>query len=111
MGGDAVFDRVAAATEAAEEYRALVAIACAHGGRPLLAGAADLGKVQDSLRQMKPGLTDANLAEAVQTAREVVNHGRGIHKKILVLSDEQKSGWQIDNASAWKLALGDGAGN
>jgi hypothetical protein len=78
--------------------------------RPLAAGSSDLSKARETLGQMKPGVTDAHLADAVRAAREVVNHGRGVHKKILVLGDEQKSGWQIDDATAWKLALGDGAG-
>src|SRR5258708_3013787 len=79
--------------------------------RPIQPATTDFTKIQHALRQSKPGPTDSNLAEAVQQAREIVNHGRGVHKKILVLSDEQKSGWQIENAAAWKLALSDGAGN
>ena len=78
--------------------------------RPMAVGSADLPKARETLGQMKPGLTDGNVADAVRVAREIVNHGRGVHKKILVLGDEQKSGWQIEDAAVWKVALGDGAG-
>ena len=71
----------------------------------------ELGNIRKSLKEMKPGLTDANLVDAVRTARDVLNRGRGINKKIIIISDEQKIGWQIDNAAAWKLALGNGAGD
>ena len=77
---------------------------------PATAGAGELSKVSDALAKMKPGLTAANLAQAVQMAHEAVKHGRGAHKKIIVLSDEQKSSWQIDNLPAWKSALADASG-
>ncbi len=78
--------------------------------RPMAFGSDELQKVNDSIGKLKPGLTRANLAPAVQAAREMVSHGRGVHKKIIVLSDEQKTSWQLDNLPAWKSALADASG-
>ena len=78
--------------------------------RPLAANSADLAKLRDTLAHTKPGLTDAGLTEAVRAARDVLNRGRGVHKKIIILSDEQKLSWQTDNPAAWKSALADSTG-
>jgi hypothetical protein len=53
------------------------------------------------------GLTDASIPDAVQAARDLVNHGGNIRKQIFVISDEQRTGWLIDNQTAWRNALGD----
>lgn len=68
------------------------------------------GKVLAALRQTKPGTTDANVAEAVRTAVELVGHGRNVRKMVLVCSDDQRTNWAIGDEGAWKLALGDREG-
>jgi hypothetical protein len=68
------------------------------------------GQVLAGLRQTKPGTTDANVAEAVRTAMELVAHGRNTRKMVLVCSDDQRTNWAIGDEGAWKLALGDREG-
>src|SRR5688572_6862751 len=58
------------------------------------------------LKDLGPGLSDASIPDAVQTARELVADGRNARKMILVLSDEQRGNWSIDDHAAWSLALG-----
>ena len=69
--------------------------------------AADIDRLVQTLRQMKPGLTDASIPEAVQAARDTINKGRNPQKLILIVSDDQRSNWSIDNLAAWHAALGD----
>jgi len=64
-------------------------------------------RLRQQLRHMRPGMTDADIPAALQAARELVQHGKNVSKMILVLSDEQRSNWQIGNAGAWRMALGD----
>ncbi len=61
----------------------------------------------DALRQLPPGLTDASIPDALGTARDVINHGRNARKLLLVLSDEQRSGFKPEDPLAWSTALGD----
>src|SRR5256885_1971939 len=74
---------------------------------PVRSGAAK--DVRDKLRQLKPGMTAASVPDAVQAAREVLARGPNAQKVILVVTDEQRNAWQIDNAAAWAGALGDRA--
>jgi hypothetical protein len=78
--------------------------------RPIPGSSSDVPKLRESLHQLAPGTTDASIPAGVQAARDVINHGRGVHKKVIVISDEQKTGWQPENAPAWKTALADGGG-
>ena len=59
------------------------------------------------LKEMGPGQSDASIPDAVQTARELIAEGRNARKMILVVSDEQRVNWGIDNNAAWQLALGE----
>jgi hypothetical protein len=70
------------------------------------AGAAD---VRRRLRQLKPGMTAAAVPDAIQAARELLARGPNAQKVILVVTDEQRNAWRIDDASAWSAALGDRA--
>lgn len=72
---------------------------------PVRSGAANA--LRDRLRQFKPGKTAANVPDAVQAARELLARGPNARKVILVLTDEQRNAWLIDNAGAWSGALGD----
>ncbi len=75
---------------------------------PLPARAAN--EVRDALHQMKPGLSDASIPDAVRTARELLErHGHNLRKTIIVVSDEQSSGWQAEDDAAWRLAVGSSA--
>jgi hypothetical protein len=77
---------------------------------PASRGSTDLEKTRTALNSLKPGLTDAHIADAVQSARQIVNRGRGAQKKIIIIGDDQKSGWQLDNPAAWKAATTSDAG-
>src|SRR5687768_9756728 len=61
-------------------------------------GASDVTK---RLREMKPGLTAAATPDAVQAAREQLARGPNAQKVILVVSDEQRNAWHVENAGAW----------
>jgi hypothetical protein len=77
---------------------------------PVPVGVRDGARVTDlknQLHQLKPGLTDCSIAEAVESAREVLRNGRNLRKVVLVVSDEQKGNWQIGDNAAWQRALGD----
>ncbi len=74
-----------------------------------VAGKQNVQKLTQDLRQLKPGLTDASIPDAVQTVRELIDRGRNVRKLIIVISDEQRSGWRIDDNTAWRRALGDQA--
>jgi hypothetical protein len=111
-GVDLVVDQISPALRPSDTLSVILA---EHAPRPLNerpvpAGSSDIGKLREALRQTKVGTTDASVPQAIQVARDVVNHGRGIHKKIVVISDEQRVGWQVGDATAWKIALSDGAG-
>src|SRR5271170_2342045 len=61
--------------------------------------------VLQQLHELKPGITDANIPQAVEAATEVVNRGRNIRKLIIIVSDEQRSNWSIGSDTAWQAAL------
>jgi hypothetical protein len=63
------------------------------------------GTVLQQLHQLKPGITDANIPQAIEAATEVVNRGRNLRKLILVVSDEQRSNWSIGSDTAWQSAI------
>lgn len=72
---------------------------------PLPAQAAN--EVRDALHQMKPGLSDGSIPAAVRMAKELLDrHGHNLRKTIIVVSDEQRTGWQVDDDAAWRLAVG-----
>ncbi len=62
------------------------------------------GRVLQQLREMKPGLTDANIPAAVQAATELADRGRNLRKLVVILSDDQRSNWNVGNDTAWKLS-------
>lgn len=67
----------------------------------------DTEKLLQTLRQMPPGRTDATMPDAVQAARDAVNRGPNPLKLILIVSDEQRSNFALENLPAWRAALGD----
>lgn len=69
-----------------------------------------LKQLGDSLKQLKPGQTDANIPEAVAAARDLANHGRNLRKLVIVITDEQRSNWQIENPEPWYVAVDDAGG-
>ncbi len=80
--------------------------------RPV-AGAANVTALLDTLHQevkANAGLTDAALPDAIGAARSLINHGGNIRKMIFVITDEQRSGWLIENQNVWRNALGGLAG-
>lgn len=114
--GDAtVYDRgVAAVAELAKSMRpndTLTVVLAEHRPQPqsirLAPGRA--GEVANKLKELGPGMSDASIPDAVQAARELIAEGRNARKMILVVSDEQRNNWGIDNNSAWQLALGERA--
>jgi len=68
------------------------------------------GKLPDELsklRKLKPGLSDASIPDAVQAARDLITRkGRNTRKVIIVVSDAQRTGWQIESINSWNAALG-----
>ncbi|HEY8667931.1 MAG TPA: BatA domain-containing protein [Tepidisphaeraceae bacterium] len=66
-----------------------------------------VGRVLENLHKLKAGITDGPIADAVASARDVLNHGRNPRKVIIVLSDEQRSAWRVEDNGAWRRALGD----
>ncbi len=63
------------------------------------------GSTLQELHGMKPGVTDADIPQAIQAAAEVLNRGRNLRKLIVVVSDQQRSNWSIGNDSAWHAAM------
>jgi len=66
----------------------------------------DLSRTIDQLKKMKPGLSDGPLPEAIQAAREVLARGRNGRKAIIVISDAQRTGWKVQDMTAWNAAVG-----
>ncbi len=64
-------------------------------------------EIQKKLHELKPGLTDASIPDSVQAAREQIARGPNTQKMVLVVSDDQRNGWKIENNSAWRAALGE----
>jgi hypothetical protein len=67
------------------------------------------GEWENTLRQLhelKPGITEADIPQAVQAATELLNRGHNLRKLILIISDQQRSNWSIGSDSAWHAALG-----
>jgi hypothetical protein len=61
--------------------------------------------VLQQLREIKPGLTSANIPAAVQAANEMAGRGRNMRKLVVVISDDQKSNWAVGNDGAWRLTV------
>ena len=73
---------------------------------PVPAPAADAAKLGQSLRQLKPGTTDCSIPAAVGVARQILSHGPNSRKLVLILSDQQRTNWQIGDSGAWRAASG-----
>jgi hypothetical protein len=67
---------------------------------------ANASDVPRKLSELKPGMSDASIPDAIRTAREVIGEGKNVRKMILVLSDEQRTGWSVDDDAAWRMAVG-----
>ncbi|MGN6370051.1 MAG: BatA domain-containing protein [Phycisphaerae bacterium] len=63
------------------------------------------GSILQQLHALKPGITDANIPQAIEAATEVINRGRNLRKLVLVVSDEQRSNWGIGSDAVWGPAL------
>ena len=63
-------------------------------------------EVLDALRQLPAPRTDSSIPDALLTARELLNHAPNTRKLIVILSDEQRSGFQIPSEAPWRNALG-----
>jgi hypothetical protein len=61
--------------------------------------------ILQQLHATRPGITDANIPQAIEAATEVINRGRNLHKMVLVVSDEQRSNWGIGSDAVWGPAL------
>jgi hypothetical protein len=73
---------------------------------PVVLGGSNGGewsRVLQQLREIKPGLTDANIPAAVQAASDLAARGRNVRKLVVVISDDQKSNWAVGNDAAWRL--------
>ncbi|HEX5243650.1 MAG TPA: BatA domain-containing protein [Tepidisphaeraceae bacterium] len=68
------------------------------------ASARDVPGLLQALAQLKPGLTDCSIPQAIDSARAFLDHGRNARKLVIVASDEQKTNWQIGQTPAWSLA-------
>ncbi len=66
-----------------------------------------LAKLRDQIHALKPGMTDCTIPESIEAAREVLRHGLNRRKMVLVVSDEQKSNWDIGDNAAWQRAIGE----
>ncbi len=60
----------------------------------------------ETLRQMPAGMTDGPIPDAIAEAREVLARGHNFHKIILVVSDQQRSGWRVEDEGTWRSAIG-----
>lgn len=67
----------------------------------------DIARLDAALHSVAPGMTDCNIPEAIEAAREVVTRGLNSRKVVLVVSDEQKNNWSIADFAAWQRAVGD----
>ncbi len=63
-------------------------------------------KTLQSLHQLKPGMTKADIPAAVAVGRELLAHGYNTRKLILIISDDQRSNWSPGEDALWKLAAG-----
>ena len=68
------------------------------------------GKLPDELnrlRRLKPGLSDASHPRR-RPGRARPDHpqGRNTRKVIIVVSDAQRTGWQVESVTSWNAALG-----
>jgi len=114
--GQTVFERGVALTERAlDQLRpasTLSVILAEHRPRPLNTEPikhTDQRAVEQLRRQLHKqgqGMTDCSIPEAIGAARHVLTRGRNPDKLILVLSDEQRSNWQIQNDALWRAAEG-----
>lgn len=80
---------------AEHEPRALMALPVVHP---------NVDELRTLVHELKPGLTDGPIPAAVARARQLIGRGRNMRKVIVVFSDEQRAGWDLDNEAAWKLA-------
>ena len=70
-----------------------------------------MAQLHATIHDLKPGTTDCTIPEAIEAAREIVNHGPNIRKIVLVVSDQQKANWSIGDFAAWKRAIGEDSSN
>lgn len=76
---------------------------------PVPLGARDLrklGELKSQVHALPLGSTDCSIPEAIESAREVLNRGRNSRKMVLVVSDQQRANWAINESAAWQRAVG-----
>src|SRR5665213_206468 len=77
---------------------------------PVPLSARDVGnltRVRGQLQALKPGTTDGSIPIAIEAAREVLRRGPNLRKVVLVVSDDQKTSWDVGETAAWQRAVGD----
>src|SRR6185312_3354526 len=118
-GGQTVFNRALAALQniiaqigpndtisvilAEHTPRALTTTPIRSGSR------SELESLDQGLGKLKPGMTDCNIPESISAARTQLFNGPNPAKIILVLSDQQRENWQVDDDALWTTAVGDRA--
>ena len=116
-GGQTVFDRSLAVTEKMLEQLkpndTFTVVLAEHAAKPLNVQPikkSDGGAIQQlrqRLGQEKEGMTDCSIPEAISAARRVLAAGRNVNKLIVVISDQQRANWHINDDALWRAALGD----
>jgi len=71
------------------------------------AAGSDYARLMLQLQQTKPGQTFSSIPTALQAANESVARGRNVQKLIIILSDDHRPNWQIENTTAWRAAVPD----
>jgi hypothetical protein len=66
-----------------------------------------MAQLHTELSELKPGTTDCTIPESIDAAREVLGHGTNLNKVVVVVSDEQKTNWNIGDFAAWSRAVGE----
>jgi hypothetical protein len=114
VGDRTIFEQaVARVDDLAQALRAgdtLSVVLAEHQPRALAqmpVGRRDAKLLLQPLHQLRPGLTDCSIPQAIAAARDLLRRGRNTRKLVLVFSDQQKTNWQIGDASAWQIASTD----
>jgi hypothetical protein len=105
--GVQTFDQLTALLKPTDTVSVVLAEHVPRGLTPaLVSGSASITRLHDTLIAEKPGATDGPIPDAIGAAREIAARGTHQRKIIVVLSDEQRSGWSIGNTAAWTAAVG-----
>lgn len=67
----------------------------------------EMKQILETLRQMPPGMTDGPIPDAISDARELLQRGKNFRKIVLVVSDQQRAGWRVEDQGVWRSAVGE----